>query len=58
MALQGQAADVSERIFNELRSKQQDVKYRAANELKDLVTVYSRGQHGAPSALESLLTSQ
>jgi hypothetical protein len=45
MALQGPAADVSERIFNDLRSKHQDVKYRAANELKDLVTVYSRGQY-------------
>lgn len=43
MALQGQGADVSERLFAELRSKNFEVKNRAANDLRDLVTLYSRG---------------
>jgi serine/threonine-protein kinase mTOR len=45
MALQAQGADLTERIFSELCSKNPDVKNRAANELKDLVTLYSRGLH-------------
>jgi hypothetical protein len=44
MALQGQGTDVTERIFNDLRSKNLEVKSRAANDLRDLATLYSRGE--------------
>jgi hypothetical protein len=44
MALQGQGADLTERIFTELRSKNAEVKGRAASDLRDLVTLYSRGE--------------
>lgn len=52
MALQGQGADVSERIFAELRSKSFETKSRAANDLRDLVTLYSRGECAAASVGE------
>lgn len=45
MALQGQGPDPSERIFVELRSKNEEVKSKAAAELRDLITLLSRGQH-------------
>jgi hypothetical protein len=44
MSLQAQGTNLSERIVFELRSKNPDVKVRAANELKDLVLLYARGQ--------------
>ena len=44
MALQGQGADLTERIFSELRSKNLEVKGRAAGELSSLIILYSRGQ--------------
>ena len=44
MALQGQGPDPSERIFNDLRSKNEEVKNKAAVELRDLITLLSRGQ--------------
>jgi len=43
MALQGQGPDPSERIFVELRSKNEEVKNKAAIELRDLITLLSRG---------------
>ncbi len=52
MALQAQGADLTERIFAELCSKHGDVRSRAANELKDLVTVYSRGMEVAAEPYE------
>jgi hypothetical protein len=48
MAQQGQGPDPSERIFVELRSKSEDVKIRAANELCELVTLLSRGNLSEP----------
>ncbi|KAK5278839.1 phosphatidylinositol kinase-related protein kinase tor1, partial [Exophiala xenobiotica] len=42
MALQGQGHDPSERIFVELRSKNDEVKNKAASELRDLITLLSR----------------
>lgn len=44
MTTQTQGLDPSERIFLELRSKNDEVKQRAANELRDLVTLLSRGK--------------
>jgi hypothetical protein len=44
MALQGPGVDLSERILSELRSKNIEVKSRAANELRDLVILNARGQ--------------
>jgi len=44
MATQATGLDPSERIFSELRSKNDDVKHRAANDLRDLVTLLSRGE--------------
>ena len=43
MAATGAGLDPSERIFVELRSKNNEVKQRAANELRDLVSLLSRG---------------
>lgn len=43
MALQAQAPDPSERIFVELRSKNDETKNKAATELKELITLLSRG---------------
>ena len=43
MAQSGQGLDPTERIFTELRSKNEDVKVRAAIELRDLLTLLSRG---------------
>lgn len=43
MAAPGTGLDPSERIFTELRSRNDEVKHRAANELRDLVTLLSRG---------------
>jgi hypothetical protein len=45
MALQGPGSDPSERIFNDLRSKNDEVKNKAAIELRDLITLLSRGEH-------------
>ncbi|EXJ80982.1 FKBP12-rapamycin complex-associated protein [Capronia epimyces CBS 606.96] len=42
MALQGQGPDPSERIFVELRSKNDEIKNKAATELRDLITLVSR----------------
>lgn len=64
MTLQGQGPDPSERILADLRSKNDEVKYKAAGELRDLITLLSRGtlncsdarglltlvQNGLPSA--------
>jgi hypothetical protein len=44
MALQGQGADLTERIFAELRSKNLETKGRAASELSNLIVLYSRGK--------------
>lgn len=44
MALQGQGPDPSERIFVELRSKNEEIKNKAATELRDLITLLSRGE--------------
>jgi len=44
MSSQLQGQDPSERIFLELRSKNDEVKQRAANDLRDLVTLLSRGR--------------
>lgn len=44
MASQTPGIDPSERIFQELRSKNDEVKHRAANELRDLVNLLSRGK--------------
>lgn len=43
MASQTPGLEVSERIFQDLRSKHDDVKHRAANELRELVALLSRG---------------
>jgi hypothetical protein len=43
MAQQSQVSDPSDRIFVDLRSKNEETKTRAAAELRDLVTVLSRG---------------
>lgn len=43
MASQTPGLEASERIFQDLRSKNDDVKNRAANELRDLVALLSRG---------------
>lgn len=43
MASQPAGLDPSERIFQDLRSKHDEVKHRAANELRDLVALLSRG---------------
>lgn len=43
MASSTQGLDVTERIFIELRSKNDEIRLRAANELRDLVTLLSRG---------------
>jgi len=53
MALQAQAPDPSERIFVELRSKNDEIKNKAANELKELITLLSRGSLH-PSVLATL----
>ncbi|KAK5075469.1 phosphatidylinositol kinase-related protein kinase tor1 [Lithohypha guttulata] len=42
MAAQAAGLDPSERIFTELRNKNDEVKQRAANELRDLVNLLSR----------------
>ena len=44
MAQQSQGTDPSDRIFLDLRSKNEDTKDRAAGELRDLVTLLSRGE--------------
>lgn len=44
MAAQAVGLDPSERIFTELRSRNDEVKQRAAHELKDLVNLLSRGK--------------
>jgi len=44
MSAQGQGPDPSERIFVELRSKNDEVKNKAASELRDLITLLSRGK--------------
>jgi hypothetical protein len=44
MAQQGPGPDPSERIFTDLRSKNDEVKNKAAAELRDLITLLSRGQ--------------
>lgn len=44
MATIVQGPDPSERLFLELRSKNDEVKNKAATELRDLVTLLSRGQ--------------
>ena len=44
MALQGPGPDPSERIFNDLRNKNDEVKSKAAAELRDLITLLSRGE--------------
>ena len=44
MAVQGQAPDPSERIFIELKSKNDETKNKAATELRDLITLLSRGK--------------
>lgn len=44
MAAQAAGLDPSERIFTELRNKNDEVKQRAANELRDLVNLLSRGR--------------
>lgn len=43
MATIVQGPDPSERLFLELRSKNDEVKNKAATELRDLVTLLSRG---------------
>ena len=43
MATSAAGLDPSERIFLELRSKNDEVKQRAANDLRDLVNLLSRG---------------
>lgn len=43
MASQAPGLDPSERIFHDLRSKNDEVKQRAANDLRDLVALLSRG---------------
>lgn len=43
MAVQG-VGDPSERIFAELRSKNDETRQRAANDLKELVNLLSRGR--------------
>jgi hypothetical protein len=43
MAQQIQGPDPSDRIFADLRSKNEEVKYRAAGELRDLMSLLSRG---------------
>lgn len=43
MASQGPGPDPSERIFIELRSKNDEVKNKAASELRELITLLSRG---------------
>ena len=43
MAQQSQGSDPSDRIFADLRSKNEETKARAANELRDLVTLLARG---------------
>lgn len=48
MALQAQAPDPSERIFVELRSKNEETKSKAASELRDLITLLSRGRYATP----------
>ena len=58
MALQGQGTDVSERIFTELRSKNLEVKTRAARDLRDLVTLYSRGNCSLCKRLQTLTRRQ
>ncbi len=46
MSQQGPGSDPSERIFIDLRSKNDEVKNKAAAELRDLITLLSRGQYG------------
>jgi hypothetical protein len=58
MALQGQGHDPSERIFVELRSKNDDVKNKAASELRDLITLLSRGKTSTLVDLGQMLTAR
>jgi hypothetical protein len=44
MAQQSQGPDPSDRIFQDLRNKNEEVKYRAAGELRDLMSLLSRGK--------------
>lgn len=55
MALQGQGPDPSERIFVELRSKNDEVKNKAASELRDLITLLSRGKASILVELDRML---
>lgn len=56
MALQGQGLDPSERIFVELRSKNDETKNKAATELRDLITLLSRGASCHLSPIADMLT--
>lgn len=56
MALQAQAPDPSERIFVELRSKNDEIKSKAATELRELITLLSRGNTTTPLLQGSRLT--
>lgn len=58
MALQAQAPDPSERIFVELRSKNDEIKNKAATELRDLITLLSRGSFYAESPRFRLTSSR
>jgi hypothetical protein len=43
MAQQIQGPDPSDKIFADLRSKNEEAKHRAAGELRDLMSLLSRG---------------
>jgi hypothetical protein len=58
MALQGQGPDPSERIFVELRSKNDEVKNKAASELRDLITLLSRGKASIFVGLDKMLIAR
>jgi len=47
MAQQGQGQDPSDRLFIDLRSKNEEVKNKAAADLRDLITVCARGLYTA-----------
>jgi hypothetical protein len=55
MAVQGQGPDPSDRIFIDLSSKNDEIKNKAATELRDLITLLSRGETAKISDGRSLM---
>lgn len=58
MASQGPGPDPSERIFVELRSKNDEVKNKAASELRELITLLSRGMTSGSDLMDVMLISR